>query len=164
MNRLFNYAFYAIFIFFLIQKVPGVYKNFILENKPVEKSTVQLLSGEQYSFPIQNQKMILVFWATWCEPCKIELNRINKLFLNGKIKPQQFLAINIQENKETISQFLQNNQWNFPIALDETGKISDKYKVTGTPTVVFLDENSNIEWITTGLSPLLEFRIEKFLK
>lgn len=108
--------------------------------------------------------MIVVFWATWCEPCRLELNRINKMMANGEIKSNQFLAINIQESKKVIEQFLEKNQWQFLIALDESGSVSEKYKVTGTPTIVFIDTQGKINWISTGLSPLLEYRIKSFLK
>lgn len=45
----------------------------------------------------------------------------------------------------------------------ESGQVSKKYNVTGTPTVVFIDAEEKINWITTGLSPTLEYRIKEFL-
>lgn len=163
-SKFWNYIFYLACLYFLIQKGPVVLKNFLMEDKLATEYSVKRLSGEEITFPIQNQKMIVIFWATWCEPCKIELNRMNHFFSKGEIKSHQFLAINLQEDKETVSKFLESNSWQFLVALDETGKIAEKYNVSGTPTTIFFGEDSKIKWISTGLSPFLEYRIHKFLK
>jgi len=164
MKKILNIILY-VFIFALIAvKLPGIYKNFQMQNSVAQLTSLKRLSGEEITFPVPNQKMIAVFWATWCSPCKTELNRLNKMLANGEIKSNELIAINMQETKEQVNLFLESNPWQFLIALDESGKISESYQVTGTPTVIFLDKASKINWITTGLSPLLEFRVKDFLK
>ena len=164
MKKYFNILFYIVIVFLILTKIPGIYKNFRLQDQAAPNVSLKRLSGEEISFPVQNQKMIVIFWATWCGPCKIELNRFNQMMARGEIQSNEILAVNIQETKETVNTFLENNPLQFLIALDETGEISKNYNVTGTPTVLFLDQHSKVNWITTGLSPTLEFRVKKFLK
>jgi cytochrome c biogenesis protein CcmG/thiol:disulfide interchange protein DsbE len=164
MKKIFNILFYTVIALLLITKVPGIYENFKKQNHPAPLANLKRLSGEEISFPVPNQKMIVVFWATWCGPCKVELNRLNKMMAQGKIKSNQLLAISIQESKETVQDFLLKNPFQFLIALDESGQVAQMYNVRGTPTIVFLDEASNVNWITTGLSPALELRVQNFLK
>lgn len=164
MKKIFNVLFYVIVASVLILKAPGIYENFKRQNQPAPQVMIKRLSGEQLTFPIPNQKMIVVFWATWCPPCKVELNRFNDMMAKGLIKSNELLAINIEESANVVNEFLNKNPLQFLIALDESGEISKKYNVTGTPTVVFLDADGKINWITSGLSPTLEYRVTEFLK
>lgn len=164
MKKYLNILFYGIIALLLVTKIPGIYKNFSAQNKPAPVATLKRLSGEEIGFPIPNQKSIVVFWATWCGPCKVELNRLNQMMNEGKIKSTQLLAVSIQESAETVNAFLEKNPFQFSIALDESGLVAEKYNVQGTPTVVFLDENGKVDWITTGLSPTLGLRVQSFLK
>lgn len=164
MKKFLNIIFYVVIAGLVILKAPGIYENFKLQNTVAQTNSLKRLSGEEISFPVQNQKMVVVFWATWCGPCKVELNRLNNMMAKGEIKSNQLIAINIQETKDEVNAFLEKNPLQFLIALDESGKISESYHVTGTPTVVFLDQDSKINWITSGLSPTLEYRITSFLK
>lgn len=163
MKKYLNILFYGIITLLLMTKIPGIYKNFSAQNKLAPVATLKRLSGEEIGFPIPNQKTIVVFWATWCGPCKIELNRLNQMMADGAIKSNQLLAVSIQESAETVNTFLEKNPYQFLIALDQSGLVAEKYNVQGTPTVVFLDENGKVDWITTGLSPTLGLRVKNFL-
>ena len=164
MKKIFNVFIYIVFGYIVISKAPAIYKNFQMQNTIAKPASLKRLSGEEITFPVPNQKMVVVFWATWCAPCKVELNRLNTMMAKGEIKSNELIAISIQESAETVNQFLQKNPLQFLIALDESGKISETYKVSGTPTIVFLDKEQKIDWLTTGLSPTLEFRVKEFLK
>ena len=162
-KKFFDYIFIAIIGYLVVTKAPHWFSNINLQSKPAPQALVKRVSGEQIEFPVLGQKMIVVFWATWCGPCKVELNRMNKLMSKGVIKNNELLAISIQENQKTVVDFLNQNNYQFLVALDESGLVAEKYHVSGTPTVVFISDAGQIDWITTGLSPSLEFRIKKFL-
>jgi thiol-disulfide isomerase/thioredoxin len=159
-----NILFYVVIVVLVGYKAPGIFDNFKKQNQPAPVATIKTISGAEITFPIPNQKMIVVFWATWCGPCKIELNRLNDMMANGLIKSNQLLAISVQESAETVNAFLNQNPLQFMVALDESGEASNQYNVTGTPTIVFLDDQGKINWATSGLSPTLEYRVTEFLK
>ncbi len=161
MTKKLSYILIVLFIFF---KIPEIYKNFKLQNTISKTTSLRRLSGEEISFPIENQKMIIVFWDSDCETCKIELNRFNKLMAQGQIKSNELLAINMSESQEIVNNFLNKNSYQFLIALDESGSAANSFEVTQTPTVIFLDEKAKIHWMTSGISPTLENRVNQFLK
>ncbi len=163
MKKILNIAFYLIMAALVLTKIPGIYKNFSAQNKPAPVASLKRLSGEEIAFPVPGQKTVVVFWATWCGPCKIELSRLNQMMARGEIKSNQLLAVSIQESAATVNAFLEKNPFQFLIALDESGQIAETYSVQGTPTIAFLDEDGKVDWITTGLSPTLEFRVRSFL-
>lgn len=160
----------ALFIFYLIilvllgMKVPMWWTHYQMQSRPAPVALLQRVSGEMIEFPVPGKKTIVIFWATWCGLCKVELNRLNKMMSDGKIKNNQLIAVNIQEDAPTVIQFMNENAYQFLVALDPTGEISTRYKVTATPTIVFLNEKSEVDWITSGASPSLEYRVNQFLK
>lgn len=163
-SQVVNVIFFVILIYLVSTKIPTIWNNFSLENKVAPLTEVKRLSGETIAFPIPGKKMIVVFWATWCGPCKVELGRLNKMMALGEIKNDQLLAISIQESAETVLQFLKENPFQFLIGLDESGKLAANYNVSGTPTILFIDEQTKVAWATSGVSPRLESRVKEFLK
>ncbi len=105
----------------------------------------------------------MVFWATWCPPCKVELSRINSMISNGKIRPDQVLAVSIGESPDVVSTFVREQKYTFEIAVDETGLSRTFYRIDATPTVLLIDSDTKIHWATMGISPTLEYRIGSFL-
>ena len=112
---------------------------------------------------IFDKKQVLIFWATWCGPCSIELGRLNAMIEKGQIKADSILAISIQEDPSTVAKFVNEKKYQFPVALDLTGQVAADYKVRGTPTLYLIDEFQKINWVSVGVSPSLEFRLNGFL-
>lgn len=163
MKKYLNILFYFVLAYLIASKIPTWWAHFNLQSQKATEHQVQRLSGENITIPVPGQKTILVFWATWCGPCQVELSRLNKLLATGVIKSNELIAINMQEDPKVISEYLDKNSYQFIVALDPQGLIAEQYKVSGTPTVLFLDEAGLIQWITTGLSPTLEIRVKNFL-
>src|SRR5690606_19094484 len=100
-------------------------------------------------------KQLLVFWATWCGPCKVELARINRLVKDGEIKATDVIAISSLEEINLVDAHVKENDYRFTVAIDPTGEAARQYKISGTPTLIFVDETGTIKWMTMGVSPSL---------
>jgi thiol-disulfide isomerase/thioredoxin len=91
----------------------------------------------------RGEKIFLNFWASWCPPCRAEMPDVQKLheenFDNFKI-----IAVNVGENRSTAAEFINENNLNFKVVLDNSQEISREYLVRGIPTSYFLDENGVI--------------------
>lgn len=106
----------------------------------------------------------IVFWATWCGPCDIELGRIQSLIQKGKIKSQQVIAVSVDENSHEVEKALRERGYLFPVVWDRTHGLRNQFQVAVTPTVVVINPENRIEWFATGVSPTLERRLERYLK
>lgn len=115
-------------------------------------------------FPAPNVKSVLVFWASWCGPCTIELGRIQKAIEQQEISPIHIYAINTGESQAVINKVINERKFKIPIVVDEFGILSRLFNVTATPTIIFIDESGKVDWISSGLSPSLIYRIKSFLK
>lgn len=155
----FIFAGYAIYL-----KMPAILTHFKHQDQKSQDFTTKMISGENFSLHVQSKKTILVFWATWCGPCEIELKRINQMVIDKKIKPSDILAISSHEDESIVKEKAKRENYIFNIATDPRGIISTLYQVSATPTIIFIDDRNVITWMTSGISPTLEYRITSFLK
>ena len=150
--------------FVILQKVPNVLFHIQSENAQSPNFKAHLISGDTVDLNQIKASKVLVFWATWCGPCKLELWRINKMIENNEIAPESVLAISSFESPELVQKVSSERGYKFQIGVDPDGQISKQFQVTGTPTIIFVDQSREIKWFTTGLSPFLEFKIKSFVR
>jgi cytochrome c biogenesis protein CcmG/thiol:disulfide interchange protein DsbE len=162
LNKFLNVLFVLVIIYILWQKFPAIVQNIKTEGELTPEISFISLAGTEHKL-IDGKKKILVFWATWCGPCKIELSRLNQLILEKKIKADQVYAISIGENPITVEQFAKENNYQFVIGVDPRIQMSEPFQVSGTPTILFIDDKGIVQWRTMGLSASLSLRAEKFL-
>lgn len=158
-----NIIFAFILLFVAARRIPSILEMYNTEGKVAQRAIVNELNNQSIDIPLK-KKHILVFWATWCGPCKIELGRINKMIVSGEIDSESVLAVSISEDPIVVSSFVKEQKYFFKVAVDQSGRIAELYRVTGTPTILFIGDDQKVDWMTTGLSPSLEFRVRSFLK
>lgn len=159
-----SYLLSAILVFFLIQRVPLMWSMYQTQGQTAPHGEVFDGQGQRQSIPLPGQNHILVFWATWCGPCKVELSRINSMIEKEQIDGKNILAISLGEEPEIVFKHAAQEGYRFPIAVDPQWKTARPYGVAGTPTIMFVNAKGIITWKTMGLSPSLELRVSQFLK
>lgn len=95
--------------------------------------------------------VLLVFWATWCSYCAKELPDL-KAFTEAYQKEIQVIAVSSGESKETIRDYIQEEDVNFLMLLDEERKIWNTYLVRGTPSHFLIDKEGKIASLRPGLA------------
>lgn len=161
---LINIGILVILSFVLYKKLPIIYNNYNLENTRLENTSIRRISGEEISIPNIKKNKIIIFWATWCEICHIEMRKLNEMLLKGELKADDLIAISVDENKEDVIKFTEQENYQFLIAHDFDGSLTRKFKIEATPTFIFINKNSTIDWVSTGITPTLEKRVKDFLK
>ncbi|MEA9357423.1 TlpA disulfide reductase family protein [Bacteriovorax sp. PP10] len=159
-----NTLFFIVAVYALYLKLPSILTHFKYQDQKAPDFTVKMTNGENFNLVTQPKKIVVVFWATWCGPCEIELKRINKMVMERKILPSDVLAISSNEEESIVREKAKRENYLFNIGLDTNGSIANQYQVSATPTIMFIDEKQIVNWMTSGLSPTLEFRITSFLK
>lgn len=163
MTKALNIVLTVVVLVLLAAKIPGIIDNFKTEGSVAPEFAVMTNSGLEFDTKDLHAKKVLVFWATWCPPCEMELSRINELVKEKRIPAEAVLAISMQEDKALVDKTVAERGYQFPVAYDLDGKVSQLYKIQGTPTLVFLNGDKTIRWLSTGLSPLLKIRLNIFL-
>jgi thiol-disulfide isomerase/thioredoxin len=96
--------------------------------------------------------VVLDFWATWCNPCRIEMPRVEKLHQELKNKGLVVMGINVAESPDLVKRFLSRTPYSFRILLDRTGMIGAKYKADAIPTLVVVGKDGLIKSYFRGVT------------
>ena len=94
--------------------------------------------------------IVLNFWSTWCNHCKIELPLFEKAY---KENPDiTFIMINITaaDDVKLVNDLLEKNGYTFTVWLDADADATAKYGVSSIPATYFIDKNGNIVNHTVG--------------
>ena len=132
--------------------------------------TLQTTEGDTIALSdFRGQAVLVNLWATWCPPCRAEMPAIQKLYDEYKDQGLVVLAINMtyQDNAKAVVPFTQKNRLTFPILIDDTGKVADKYELRSLPSSFFIDHQGIIQEVVVGgpmSEALLRTRIESILK
>lgn len=148
--------------FFLYSQGPSLVQNVHNEGKVIKSfEAYSLNSASLETFP-RNEKQIFIFWATWCGPCKLEMNRLKNSVEEGEIDGSKIIAYSAYEDIKTIQKFLRKNPYPFEFVIDKRASLAYELGLSLTPTVIHFNERK-AEYIGTGVSPLLVFRAKDFL-
>lgn len=132
------------------------------ELKNVDGETIRLSD-------LQGQAVLINLWATWCPPCREEMQTIEKVYKEYKDQDFVVLAVNMtyQDDPRKIDHFVAEQKLTFPILLDETGDMANDYQMRSLPTSFFIGRDGVINEVVIGgpmAEALLRTRIENILK
>ena len=102
----------------------------------------------------EHQVVVLSFWSTWCEPCKIEIPRLTKLAGEFRGKPVQFFLINTMEERSTtedsIRAVYESRGYTLPCLVDATRRVAVRYTVHALPMIVIIDKEGTVRKVLRG--------------
>jgi thiol-disulfide isomerase/thioredoxin len=159
-----NLITFVILAFALYMQGPTILKNFQTEGTKLATEEYNQISADglkgKVLFPPQNLSSMTIFWATWCAPCKLEMQRLKSSVENGKIPKESIFAINPFETTAVVISFLSKND--FPFTFIEAPGVSQRLNISSTPTTLFIEKNE-ITSMKSGLSFIGIWRAEYFL-
>ena len=132
--------------------------------------TVEMFDGTKTSLAELKGKVVLLnFWATWCPPCRQELTRVQKDIIDRFAgRNFVFLPISRGEKREDVAAFREKTGYTFPMGLDPSQAIYDRYASNYIPRNFLIGADGKVVLATVGYDPE-EFdemikTIEKILK
>ena len=93
---------------------------------------------------------MVVFWASWCGPCRVEAPQVVQVARNYGDRVQ-VLGVNAGEDRSTAVRAAGQLGMTWPVALDLDGSIRGAYAVSAIPMVLILDKNGVVRHRNNGV-------------
>jgi len=126
-----------------------------LRGKPAPNFTLVSLDGKKVSLAdFKGHPLVLNFWATYCDPCKVEMPWLQQF--SQKYAAQGFDVVGVdydaEVGKPTIAKATQQLGVTYPILLSDS-KIEDAYLANNglLPISFWVDKDGKVVNITAGL-------------
>jgi peroxiredoxin len=128
--------------------------------------TVKTLNGESVRILdyAENDKLTVVsFWATWCTPCKKELDAIADLYPDWVAEYDvEMVAITIDDARQLakVKPMVSQKGWEYTILSDTNKDLMRGLNFQTIPQTYLLDKKGNIVYTHSGYAPGDEYELE----
>ena len=124
--------------------------------------SVEMLDGSTVTLSaLRGQKVLLIFWATWCPPCRQELSHLQEVIdANPDVV---VLPISRGEKREVVEAFFQKMGYTFPVGLDVEQTIYRKYASNYIPRSFVVDGNGKVVYVGIGYDEAIAAEVQQAL-
>ena len=99
-------------------------------------------------------KVVLIdFWATWCEPCKVALPLYRDLYLALRDRGFEVVAVSVDDGDAAVRAFLARQPLPFAVLRDPGGALAEGLSVTEMPTRFLLGRDGSVRARVDGFKP-----------
>jgi cytochrome c biogenesis protein CcmG, thiol:disulfide interchange protein DsbE len=154
----------------LILSITTLFLIAFTNGKPFPSATVKTLQGKTVNVKdyVGNGKITVVsFWATWCSPCKRELDAFKDLYPAWqKDYGVDIVAITIDDARgmAKVPGMVKSKGWDYTILSDSNGKLQQSLNFQTIPQTFLVDAAGNIVASHNGYNPGDEFELEEKIK
>ena len=113
--------------------------------------TLKGIDGVNYKLSdFRGKNVAIVFWATWCGPCKAEIPHLIALRNVMSKDDLQILAIT-NEEYTLVRDFAAKSKMNYAVLMDKKNDLPAPFnEIQSIPTSFFVDPQGKIKLATTG--------------
>jgi cytochrome c biogenesis protein CcmG, thiol:disulfide interchange protein DsbE len=98
---------------------------------------------------LKGHPAVVNIWAAWCGPCRAEMPVMQRVSL-ALGKQVAFLGVDLKDNREAASTFLQKIPVTYPSYDDPSGQVYNAEKLVGVPSTLFFDRSGKQTFVHQG--------------
>jgi cytochrome c biogenesis protein CcmG/thiol:disulfide interchange protein DsbE len=123
------------------------------------KVTLKDLDGKDVNTADLNndgKPILICFWATWCSPCKKELNTYADYYEEWQTETGvKIYAVTIDDQRtiNSVKPYVNSVSWEYEILSDVNKTFSQAMGVNSPPHTFLLDGKGEIVWQHVGYTP-----------
>ncbi len=133
------------------RELPGYLAGLGLQLSWAEDFSLEGINGKRQSLSDYRGKIVFLrFWSLKNPFVETDLRNLQEA--HDRFQKQGFtvVAVNVEDKREEVVQFVDKLALSFPVLLDPDGKIADQYEITGFPTGFLLDQSGIVNSSTVG--------------
>lgn len=137
------------------------------QESSVPSSNVKSLEGKAFNtrdFSNDGKPMIINFWATWCAPCKKELNNIAEVYEDWVDETGvKLIAVSIDDarSQSRVLPYVNGSSWEYEVYIDTNQEFKRAMGVNNVPHTFLVDGNGNIVYQHNNYAPGDEYELYK---
>lgn len=162
MKKLFFAVFTLIFTTTLLAQTESGRKIPAVEVKKLDGTNFNTKDISNNGKPI-----IISFWATWCTPCKKELNTIHDLYDDWKAETGvKLIAVSIDDarNIQKVAPYVNGRNWEYEVYIDPNQDFKRAMNVNNVPHTFLLNGNGEVVYQHNSYAEGDELKLYELLK
>lgn len=103
----------------------------------------------------ENDLIVVSLWATWCVPCKNELDAINEVYIDWQDETDvKLYAISVDDSRTVsrVKPLVNGKAWDFTILLDTNNDLKRELGASTVPLTLII-KNGKIVYRHSGYTP-----------
>ena len=139
-------------IFYFLIASLFTFGAFAGDGDKIPSTTVKKLDGTKVNsgtFSNNGKPIIISFWATWCKPCKKELDAVHEEYADWvKETGVKLIAISIDDARSSgkVVTDVKTKGWEFEVYVDENQDFKRAMNVNNVPHTFLIDGEGKIVW------------------
>jgi peroxiredoxin len=124
--------------------------------------TVKMLDGSEVTLSkLQGKPTLLIFWATWCPPCRVELSKLQEHIIDRYGESINVLPISRGEERAKVDEFITKMGYTFAVGLDGDQSIYQKYATNYIPRCFVIDAKGKVLYSGIGYDEKVAAEVEE---
>jgi thiol-disulfide isomerase/thioredoxin len=142
----------------------------LLAQNTLPKAMVNDVNGNAIDiskYVVTGKPKIISLWATWCGPCRMELNALQKVYPKWKQNyGVEIIAVTVDVGPQLAraKSMFEKNEWTYTFLHDNNQELMGQLGVRGIPYSILLDGKGKIVSVQTGYYPGYEKELETKIK
>ena len=148
------------------KKARGAVRRLNLVGKPLTFRGDSLSGGTVDLGRYKGRTLLVIFWATWCEPCTKELPQIQALYKQYQRAGFEIVGINLDSPGAPIQEYINNYKVTWPQVYEEGGldsRPATDFGIVSLPTMLLVDRTGKVVSVSTAIDELKD-KIPELMK
>lgn len=142
----------------------------LIGDKKMPSAELKTLEGQTVNiqdYVGKGKPTVVSFWATWCSPCKKELDAINEIYPDWQEEyGVELVAITIDNARgmAKVPGMVGSKGWEYTVLSDSKQVLQQALNFQTIPQTFLLDGEGNIVYSHNGYNPGDEYELEDKIK
>ena len=157
---------FIIFFIFNVFSLNAEVKSDIIGEKAPAISLLRMDNNKFFKSEILLGKkhIVLCFFATWSVACALEIPKLQEIEAGINNKDISFFLVNVKEPVSTVSPFVHDKVYTFPVLMDRHGLTLKKFYGTELPLIIVINRDGIVTYQQIGYKDNDELQLIAHLK